>query len=91
MTNIFASQHHEFMQNFINIGERTIIRTKEYSIFEKDKNNSIIIIKLSIKIFPILNNSVYFIGMIILEKIDDLIFIDSNFIIQGMSKKFKIL
>ena len=80
MKNIFASQHHEFMQNFIHIGERTIIRTKKYSIFGKDKNNSIIFIKLYIKIFPILNNSVYFIGMIIPEKLDDLIFIDSNFI-----------
>ena len=89
MPKIFASQHHEFMQNFINIGERTIICTKEYSTFGKDKNNSIIFIKLYIKIFPILNNSVYFIGMIVPEKLDDLIFIDSNFIIQGMSKKIQ--
>ena len=89
MPKIFANQHQEFMQNFINIGERTIICTKEYSTFGKDKNNSIIFIKLYIKIFPILNNSVYFIGMFISEKLDDLIFIDSNFIIQGMSKKIQ--
>ena len=79
------------MQNFINIGEKTMICSKEYSTFGKDKNNSIIFNKLYFKIFPILNNNVYFIGMFISEKLDDLIFIDSNFIIQGMSKKFKIL
>ena len=76
----FASQYHEFMQNFINIGEKTIICSKEYSTFGKDKNNSIIFNKLYFKILPILNNSVYFIGMFISEKLDDLIFIDSNFI-----------
>ena len=89
MPKIFASQHKEFMQNFINIGEKYIICTKEYYTFAKDKNNSIILIKLYIKIFPVLNDSIYFIGMILPEKIDDLIFIDSNFIIQGMSKKIQ--
>jgi len=76
----FASQYHEFMQNFINIGEKTMIFSKEYSTFGKDKNNSIIFNKVYFKILPILNNSVYFIGMFISEKLDDLIFIDSNFI-----------
>ena len=47
----FASQYHEFMQNFINIGEKTMICSKEYSTFGKDKNNSIIFNKLYLKIF----------------------------------------
>ena len=42
----FASQHHEFIQNFINIGEKSMICSKEYSTFGKDKNNSIIFNKL---------------------------------------------
>ncbi len=89
MPKIFSNQHKEFMQNYINIGEKIIIDTKEYFSFAKDKNNSIIFIRLYVKLFPVLNNSVFFIGMILPEKIDDLIFIDSNFIIQGMSKKIQ--
>ena len=89
MPKIFANQHKNFVQNYINIGEKIIIDTKEHHTFAKDKNNSIIFIKLYIKLFPVLNDSVYFIGMILPEKIDDLIFIDSNFIIQGMSKKIQ--
>ena len=37
--------------------------------------------------FPILNKDIYFISMMINEKIDDLIIIDSSYIIQGMSEK----
>ena len=89
MPKIFANQHKNFVQNYINIGEKKIIDTKEHHTFAKDKNNSIIFIKLYVKLFPVLNESVYFIGMTLPEKIDDLIFIDSNFIIQGMSKKIQ--
>ena len=89
MPKIFASQHKSFVQNYINVGEKIIIDTKEHHTFAKDKNNSILFVKLYVKLFPVLNESVYFIGMILPEKIDDLIFIDSNFIIQGMSKKIQ--
>ena len=42
-----------------------------------------------IKLFPILNKNLYFIGMVIPEKTSDLILIDHNFIIQGMSKRLR--
>ena len=87
MPKVFEKQHVNFMKEFIQIGKKYLINSKCHHSFGKDKDNSILYLKLNLKIFPVLNESVYFLAMIIPEKIDDLIFIDSNFIIQGMSKK----
>ena len=40
-----------------------------------------------LKLFPILNENVFFVALIIKENIDDIIFLDSEFNIQGMSSK----
>ena len=87
MPKIFEKEHHKFMKEYIKVGKKYLLNYKGHHTFGKDKNNSIILIKINLKIFPVLNQSVYFLAMIIPEKVDDLIFIDSNFIIQGMSKK----
>jgi len=87
MPKVFEKQHINFMKEFIQIGKKYLINSKSHHTFGKDKDNSILYIRINLKIFPVLNQSVYFLGMINPEKIDDLIFIDSNFIIQGMSKK----
>ena len=87
MPKIFEKEHHKFMKEYIQIGKKYLLNYKSHHSFGKDKNNSIILIKINLKIFPVLNPSVFFLSMIIPEKVDDLIFIDSNFIIQGMSKK----
>ena len=87
MPKVFQKEHNKFMKEYIEIGKKHLLNEKGHHTFAKDKNNSILYIKINLKIFPILNKNVYFLAMIIPEKIDDLIFIDSNFIIQGMSKK----
>ena len=87
MPKIFSNKHSSYMNNFIEIGEKKYIEKKEHTTYAKDKHNNIIVIKLSLKLFPILNNSLLFIGLIVPKKIDDIILIDDNFIIQGMSKK----
>ena len=87
MPKVFEKEHYKFMKEYIEIGKKFLLNEKGHSTFAKDRNNSIIYIKINLKLFPILNKNVYFLAMIIPEKIDDLIFIDSNFIIQGMSKK----
>ena len=87
MPKVFEKDHYKFMKEYTQIGKKHLLNAKGHHSFAKDKNNSIIYIKINLKIFPVLNKSIYFIGMVIPEKIDDLIFIDSNFIIQGMSKK----
>ena len=92
MPKLFAKTHSAFMERFFEIGEKRVLDHKDIKTFGKDKENSIIMVKLAIKLFPMLNESVYFVGMIIKENIDDIIFIDSKFNIQGMSLKLlKIL
>ena len=90
----YSRLHCSFMERYYNIGEKIAIDKKNLKTFGKDKNNNIIMIKLFIKLFPMLNENVYFIGIIVKENINDIIFIDENFYIQGMSMKlnyFKIM
>ena len=89
MPKIFETHHTMFMQNYFNIGEKKIIDNKDFKTYAKDKSNSIILIKKNVKLFPMLNNSVYFVAMIIKEKINDIIFIDDNLAIQGISGALK--
>ena len=51
MPKIFASQHHEFMQNFINIGERTIIVLKNILLLEKIKIILLFLLNYILKFF----------------------------------------
>ena len=92
MPKLFAKNHSSFMERYFEIGEKRVLDNKDMKTFGKDKENSIIMIRLAIKLFPMLNDSVYFVGLIIKENIDDIIFMDSKFNIQGMSLKLmKIL
>ncbi len=92
MPKIFSKIHRSFIEKYYQIGERKIIEQKEIKTYGKNKDNAIIVIRLAIKLFPILNDSVYFVGLITKENIDDVIFLDHNFNIQGMSPKLlKIL
>ena len=87
MPKIFSNKHSSYMDSYIETGEKKFIEKKDHTTYAKDRQNNIIVIKLSLKLFPILNDSLLFIGLIVPKKIDDIILIDDNFIIQGMSKK----
>ena len=92
MPKIFSKIHKSFIEKYYNYGEKKIIDKKDLKTFGKDKDNAIIMIKIGIKLFPMLNDSVYFVGLITKENIDDIIFLDHHFNIQGMSAKLlKIL
>ena len=92
MPKLFSKIHKNFMERYFKTGHKKLIDQRDFNTFAKDKDNSIILIKIIVKLFPILNDSVYFIGLIYKESIDDLIFIDNKFYIQGMSLKLmKIL
>ena len=92
MPKIFAKDHSKYMENYFQTGEKKLIDKTDFNCFAKDKNNSIIKIKLALKLFPVLNDSVLFVGLINKENIDDIILMDSKFNIQGMSLKLmKIL
>ena len=87
MPKIYSQVHNDFIKRFYDIGEKILIDKKILKTFGKDKDNAIIMLKIIIKIFPILNENVYFIGIISKENIDDIIFTDSKFNIQGTSSK----
>ena len=92
MPRLFSKDHSKYMERYFQVGEKKLIDKIDFSSFAKDKNNSIIKIKLAIKLFPVLNDNVLFVGLVIKENIDDIILMDSRFNIQGMSLKLmKIL
>ena len=92
MPNLIAKEHSQFMRNYFEIGEKKLLDKTDQKVFALDKDNSIILIRLAIKLFPVLNDNVFFVGLITKENVDDIIFIDSLFNIQGMSSKLmKIL
>ena len=92
MPRLFAKDHSKYMERYFQVGEKKLIDKVDFSSFGKDKNNSIIKLKLAMKLFPILNDNVLFVGLILKENIDDIILMDSKFNIQGMSLKLmKIL
>ena len=92
MPKLFSKNHSKYIERYFKVGEKKIIDKNDYKTYGKDKNNSIIKIKLAVKLFPILNENILFVGLILKENIDDIILMDEKFIIQGMSSKLmKIL
>ena len=92
MPKLFAKDHSSYISRYFKIGEKKIIDKPDIKTFGLDKNNSVMKLKIAVKLFPILNEKVFFVGMIIRENIDDIILLDNKFNIQGMSLKLmKIL
>ena len=92
MPKLFEKQHSKYMERYFRIGAKKYIETNDFKTFAKDSNNSILQVKLGLKLLPILNYNVFFVGLIIKENFDDIILIDKDFNIQGMSSKLmKIL
>ena len=85
MPKLFVKDHSKYMQRYFKIGEKKIIDKNNFFSFGKDKYNNIIKTKLFVKLYPILNNSVLFVALIVKENIDDIILLDEKFNIQGMS------
>ena len=63
------------------------MEVKDFKTFGKDKNNSILQIKIALNLLPILNYNVFFVSLIIKDNINDIILLDNNFNIVGMSSK----
>ena len=87
MPKLFSKDHSKAMKNYFDEGRKHLIDKGNCKIFGIDKNKYIIQLEICVKIFPILNDYLYYVGLITLDKIDDIILVDSEFIIQGMSKK----
>jgi PAS domain S-box-containing protein len=92
MPKIFAINHSKYIERYFKIGEKKFIDKSVFKSFGKEKNNCIIKIRIALKLFPILNDNIYFIALIVKENVDDIILLDDKFNIQGMSLKLmKIL
>ena len=92
MPKMYEKEHSKYIENYFKIGQKRVIDKSDLKAFGKDKDNSIIKIGFAVKLFPILNDNVLFAGLINKENIDDIIFLDNKFNIQGMSLKLmKIL
>ena len=85
MPKIFAQDHSKYVARYFKIGEKKYIDKSLLESFGKDMNNYIIKIKLAVKLFPILNDNIYFTALIMKENIDNIILLDNQYIIQGMS------
>ena len=92
MPKLLENEHSKYIERYFREGKKKYIETKDFRTFAKDKNNSIMQVKLGLKLLPILNYNVFFAALIIKENNDDIILIDKDFNIQGMSSKLmKIL
>ena len=87
MPKLFAKKHSKYIEKYFKVGEKKIVDKNDYKTYGKDKSNSVIKIKLAVKLFPILNEKILFCGLINKENIDDIIILDENYNIQGMSSK----
>ena len=86
MPKMFEREHTNFMKKHIEIGEKKVV-DKTFRTYAKDKNNSLIVINLSIKLFPILGENIFFCAMMTREEIQDIILLDVDYNIQAMSGK----
>jgi PAS domain S-box-containing protein len=92
MPKMYEKEHSKYIENYFKIGQKKVIDKPDLKVLAKDKDNSIIKIGVAVKLFPILNDNVLFAGLINKENIDDIIYLDDKFNIQGMSLKLmKIL
>ena len=87
MPKLFEKQHNKYIERYFRLGAKKYIETSDFKTFAKDKNNSIFLSELALKLLPILNSNVFFVGLIVRENINDIILLDKDFIIQGISDK----
>jgi len=87
MPKLFELEHSEYIKKYFNKGSNKYVEKQDFKTFAKDKYNSIIQIKIGLKLFPILNKNVFMAALVIKESMDDMIILDKDFNIQGMSQK----
>ena len=93
MPKLIKLNHDNFLNNFNNNYHKKIV-DKEIFTYALTEDKFLIKISKITRIFPVLNNSLYFMALINIEKIEDIILIDNEFNIDGMSellyKKLKL-
>ena len=87
MPKLFELEHSEYIKKYFTKGSNKYVEKQDFNTFAKDKHNSIIQIKIGLKLFPILNKNVFMAAIVLKESMDDMIILDKDFNIQGMSQK----
>ena len=90
MPKLFEHEHSEYIKNYFQKKSSKYIEKQDFKTFAKDKFNCIIQIRLGLKLFPILNYNVFMAGIIVKENMDDMddmIILNKDFHIQGISQK----
>ena len=87
MPKLFQTVHSDYIKNYFQKNNNKYVEKQEFKTFAKDKYNCVIQVKLGLKLFPILNYNVFMAAIIVKENMDDMIILDKDFNIQGMSQK----
>ena len=87
MPKLFEQQHSEYIKNYFQKKNSKYVEKQDFKTFAKDKFNCIIQVRLGLKLFPILNYNVFMAAIIVKENMDDMIILNKEFNIQGMSQK----
>ena len=87
MPKLYDKKHSKYVEKYFRVGYKKYMETKDFKTFGKDKSNSIIQIKVALKLLPILNYNVFFVSLVTKDNINDIILLDNNFNIIGMSSK----
>ena len=85
MPKLIQKNHDIFLNNFFENYNKKIV-DKEIFTYALTEDKYLIKISKITRIFPVLNNELYFMALINLENIEDIILIDNEFNIDGMSK-----
>jgi PAS domain S-box-containing protein len=86
MPKMFEKIHKGFLERFFDIGEKKRV-DKSFKSFAKDRDNCLLPVRLYVKVFPLLNESIFYCGMATKEQLDDVILIDNKFNIQAITRK----
>jgi hypothetical protein len=86
MPKMFEKIHKGFLERYFDIGEKKRV-DKSFKSFAKDRDNCLLPVRLYVKVFPLLNESIFYCGMATKEQLDDVILIDNKFNIQAITRK----
>ena len=83
MPKMFQGPHQALMERYATLGEKRLM-DKNFKAFAKDKENMLIHAGLVLRQFPLLTDSILYCAFAIKGTIEDAIYLDRLFKIQGM-------
>ena len=88
MPKMFQGPHQSLMRRYVTVGEKRLV-DKNFKAFAKDKENMLIHVGLVLRQFPLLTDNILYCALIIKGPIEDAMYLDRQFNIQGMCRKLQ--